>query len=443
MAQLVFDPSKVYVITRRVVTLEDWARDNFKNVCMIMKTSTNVVHLRVNFWLDAASLDSLGNALSENRSIRTVQLFIDRPMDTEALRRFGAVIAENKYLNLDFNIQPGCSNMQVIESMKGVHVASKGYKVSFISCREELLTQEFFEKQIELLQTTNVNKIAWECRGQGSLVVSYNLTGFSTFLAYLIKQDPLKEFSTWTVIDDNSLPYLVNYIRSSRNLRGLTLSLAGSRLPSKVGDLYDSLEKSGLKHLTFIKQPFIDAGYAEFDLSRTARSMARLTYLSIRFGQVNASFIKDVLTASKSVRRIDTSLFWSDSSLEAQFAALFLQNRQQQNTHVADLITVLWNIARNTSSPITRIPRDIWPLILSYISFPGVSLNFGDIAWSIFKDIAIRRVIYKPVKRQALGVMCSAVCGLRVIDEVKLVFSASSNLKFPFSNASYIINRML
>jgi hypothetical protein len=36
---------------------------------------------------------------------------------------------------------------------------------------------------------------------------------------------------------------------------------------------------------------------------------------------------------------------------------------------------------------------------VSFVSIPGVSLDFGNIARSIFKDHSVRRVIDKPRKR--------------------------------------------
>jgi hypothetical protein len=93
---------------------------------------------------------------------------------------------------------------------------------------------------------------------------------------------------------------------------------------------------------------------------------------------------------------------------ESELNEILNRNKKLQNTRVADLLTVLFNIARDTSSPssssahIHPIPRDVWPSIASFVSIPGVNLDFGDIARSIFKDRSVRRVINKPIKVRQL-----------------------------------------
>jgi hypothetical protein len=90
-----------------------------------------------------------------------------------------------------------------------------------------------------------------------------------------------------------------------------------------------------------------------------------------------------------------------EADLSGEISKFTQRNKKLQNERVWSIITLLYNIARHrhdndvsSSSSWNHLPRDVWTIIVSFITFPGVtSLDFGKVARSIFNDQSIRRVI--------------------------------------------------
>jgi hypothetical protein len=397
------DAAKSYNIDLNQVTLTTVY--NFKNICTVLKTTTSLKLLILDFWLDVPYLESLGEAMTKNRSIKTLRLKIDRPIDTEAYQRFSTTITRLKDFVFILKTDD-FSNLQVLDSIKGLNMPTRGYELHFATCWDDLASTEIYQKQIEVLRTTNVNKITWKDTFAffGDFIgLQFNEVGFKEFSEYLVAHDPLKKFSSEVSLNGYVVPYLANVLRASRNLHHLEIDLKPEQ-QSNLADLFDGLAKSPLKYL------YLQLSSVEklLEMAETIRSMEKLTAVSLRFlvpiDEESFKQFMQSLGGSESIRTCQVNSHNQPKKFSEQCNEISYRNRRLQNTRVADLLTILFNIARDTSSPssssahIHSIPRDVWPSIASFVSIPGVNLDFGDIARSIFKDHTVGRVINKPPK---------------------------------------------
>ena len=401
LARIVPETSVSYNVAARLLNIINNWTDNFKNICTILKTTTSVEVLTVNMWLDATFLDSLGEALTQNQSIKTLRLLLDRPIDFEAFTRFSTTIRTNKKLkNIEFRLEPDIGYLPVLGSIKGIYMPTRGVELCVTNSWDAAESLEFYQTQIEVLKTTNINKIHWNRDFLFGGTSYFNLPGFKVFCEYLVNHDPLKELVMCLQMEEKSLLYLANVLRASKKLRRIEIEFT-SYAPPNLEDLLDALTKSSLHHLTII-------GLASenqeklFKIAETIRAMEKLTFVSFVSDSIADELqMVEILRGSESLRSL--KLILKALVQEKECEEISLRNIRLQNTRVADLLTVLFNIARDTSSPssssahIHSIPRDVWPSIASFVSIPGVNLDFGDIARSIFKDRSVRRVINKPV----------------------------------------------
>jgi hypothetical protein len=103
-------------------------------------------------------------------------------------------------------------------------------------------------------------------------------------------------------------------------------------------------------------------------------------------------FLIDILDENRTI----TSMYACENIAgELDYRAmqdLVKRNRRIQNTKVADLITVIFNIMRNSSES-NLLPTEIWREILSLIQYDGISIDFSSIVDDLLEDLTIRRVI--------------------------------------------------
>jgi hypothetical protein len=103
-------------------------------------------------------------------------------------------------------------------------------------------------------------------------------------------------------------------------------------------------------------------------------------------------FLTDILDKNRTI----TSMYACENIAgELDYRAmqdLVKRNRRMQNTKVADLITVIFNIMRNSSES-NLLPTEIWREILSLIQYDGISIDFSSIVDDLLEDLTIRRVI--------------------------------------------------
>lgn len=71
---------------------------------------------------------------------------------------------------------------------------------------------------------------------------------------------------------------------------------------------------------------------------------------------------------------------------------LIKRNRRNQNTKVADMVILIFNIMR-TNSDDSHLPLDIWKEIMSLITYDGIPIDFSTIVDELIGDLTIRRVI--------------------------------------------------
>jgi hypothetical protein len=366
--------------------------------------------------LNAKQLILLGESIAENSSLRTLVFIIESPIDIENFRRFSTAMHNNKTLKtIQFNLICGLPNnyILVLDSIKGLHVPTKCFHLEIYQCARSINSNEFYNKQVEVLSTTNVNKITYFERFS-LFGITTALQGFAEFCKYIIKQNKLKYLKSCVQINDSVLPYMVDLISNTTSLRTLKLEFP-SPAPSKIQDLLDALSANrNLRRLIIggldsTKEPEI-----WLKIATALRSMETLTsgviggheficadveqFQSIIFGSESLRKFIFRFSTYETVENFDVTI-----ERESELNEILNRNEKLQNTRVADLITILFNIARDTSSPssssahIHSIPRDVWPSIASFVSIPGVNLDFGDIARSIFKDRTVRRVINKAV----------------------------------------------
>jgi hypothetical protein len=366
--------------------------------------------------LNAKQLILLGESIAENSSLRTLVFIIESPIDIENFRRFSTAMHNNKTLKtIQFNLICGLPNnyILVLDSIKGLHVPTKCFHLEIYQCARSINSNEFYNKQVEVLSTTNVNKITYFERFS-LFGITTALQGFAEFCKYIIKQNKLKSLKSCVQINDSVLPYMVDLISKTTSLRTLKLEFP-SPAPSKIQDLLDALSANrNLRRLIIggldsTKEPEI-----WLKIATALRSMETLTsgviggheficadveqFQSIIFGSESLRKFIFRFSTYETVENFDVAI-----ERESELNEILNRNEKLQNTRVADLLTILFNIARDTSSPssssahIHSIPRDVWPSIASFVSIPGVNLDFGDIARSIFKDRTVRRVINKPV----------------------------------------------
>lgn len=103
-------------------------------------------------------------------------------------------------------------------------------------------------------------------------------------------------------------------------------------------------------------------------------------------------FLTDILDKNRTI----TSMYACENIAgELDYRAmqdLVKRNRRMQNTKVADLIAVIFNIMRNSSER-NLLPTEIWREILSLIQYDGISIDFSSIVDDLLEDLTIRRVI--------------------------------------------------
>jgi hypothetical protein len=192
--------------------------------------------------LNAKQLILLGESIAENSSLRTLVFIIDSSINIENFRRFSTAMHNNKTLKtIQFNLICGLPNnyILVLDSIKGLHVPTKCFHLEIYQCARSINSNEFYNKQVEVLSTTNVNKITYFERFS-LFGITTALQGFAEFCKYIIKQNKLKYLKSCVQINDSVLPYMVDLISNTTSLRTLKLEFP-SPAPSKIQDLLDAL----------------------------------------------------------------------------------------------------------------------------------------------------------------------------------------------------------
>jgi hypothetical protein len=398
-------PGTSYNIPRASLVLRKHHAPNFSNICKALQTVTSVRSLEIDFGLEPTDLQLLGESMAVNRSVRNIQLNITKLVDLEAFKKFSTSVKNNKTLkNITLNIE----SLNILGSTKGLHLQTKGFKLKLdiFDCRNP---NEFFTALVEVLKSTNVTKLACidDFAVFGSSHARSMVTGGSEFCNHVISQNTLKELHFGLLIDDHTFPYLEKIVAGTTSLRSLEISACK---PAKIPDLVDALVKSNLRRLKIFALEENVPPEIWLTLARAIRSMEKLVNFEVRTTEnIDVDQFLAIIRESESIRRMSLKRTKDIDQIGCkEISVITGLNKKLQNTRVADLITILFNIARDTSSPssssahIHSIPRDVWPSIASFVSIPGVNLDFGDIARSIFKDRSVRRVINKPIKVRQL-----------------------------------------
>jgi hypothetical protein len=383
-------PNETYNINLPHISLGIDCAPNFRNICQAIKTSTRPTTLHINFWLEEVDLQLLGETVAESQSFSSVSVTIDRALDVQAFKKFATSIAKNKKVKtIRFTTR---GSKDILGSIKGLYMPMS-FLVFLESC--PINTNELYLNLVEMLKSTNVNKLELFEETVYAPTIHSALTGFSEFCNHVIKQNTTKELKLELRIDDFTLPYLAKLIASTTSLRILDIVFS-AKVPEKLKELLDALAKSQIRRLSFSGlEENNSAGETYLNIAKSIRSMEKLTSADVTIYHADIEQFLNTIRESESLRHF---LMRNDNGFY-NIENICLRNKKLQNTRVLALITVLFNIARDTSSHFHPIQRDLWPSIVSFVSIPGVSLDFGNIARSIFKDHSVRRVIDKPRKR--------------------------------------------
>lgn len=345
--------------------------------------------MHINFWLEEVDLQLLGETVAESRSFSSVSVTIDRALDVQAFKKFAASIAKNKKVKtIRFTTR---GSKDILDSIKGLYMPLS-FLIFLESC--PINTNELYLNLVEMLKSTNVNKLVLFEETIYAPTIHSALTGFGEFCNHVIKQNTIKELKLEIRIDDLTLPYLAKVIANTTSLRSLDI-IFSTKVPEKLQELLDALAKSQIRRLSFSGlEKDNSAGEAWLNIAKSIRSMEKLTSADVTTNHFDPEQFLHIIRESESLRHF----LMRNNNRFYEIDNICLRNKNLQNTRVLALITVLFNISRDTSSHFHPIQRDLWPIIVSFVSIPGVSLDFGNIARSIFKNHSVRRVIDKPRK---------------------------------------------
>jgi hypothetical protein len=177
-------------------------------------------------------------------------------------------------------------------------------------------------------------------------------------------------------------------------------------MDGKIVELLQKTSKLQQLSIYTAKRSILTENYGRDGLS--ANQAVRKFELHMDLTGVNFDDVFNSIEQNESV--VDYLFYDTDPKKLEKIFAITRRNKDLQNSRVWSVITLLFSIARHrhdkdASSSLTSswsyLPLDVWMIILSFVTFPGVTaLDFAKVTRAIFCDrystshMIIMRVVY-------------------------------------------------
>ncbi len=387
-------------VKRVIIALTQLAEDIKYFIDDIKQPNMNYQINEINFDLDA------------NTTREHIQLLFD------AIKEYNN---NNNHCNIDLvtvEVTEDDSSTPLNTKLNGLHCPTKYFKLDVPSV--ENWTDLFTEITATLASGTNFNQFSFAAISLFGDEIPFEAEGFKEFCEYFVEHnDKLISLElAHILVTVPAMPHLVRLIQRSKALTKLKFGFYWDK--DSRYDIFDALADSSVRILHMELYDYLCKPDLYSSIGKILANSPKLENLWLYINTdniVDNIDFKNGLKMAQSLRKFelilksplnDLSMLRENESIvdcdlyrntdKRQIKEITLRNRKLQNERVRSMIVLLYNIARsshcahsNESMPV--LPRDIWALIVSHVKYPGVILDFGPIARSIFKDQSIRRVI--------------------------------------------------